>query len=237
MTDSGEMAFVHDGVELKGRIAVPDTQGPHPAVMVMHNGLGLNERMVEIARLLAQRGYAAVATDMYGGGDRRNDPAAAGRAMVDLLDARERLRARAIAWYEQIKARPDIDPQRIAAIGYCFGGLCVLELARSGVDVKAVVSYHGLLTTSMPAKPGDVRGQVAIYAGGNDPYAPAEDIEAVRQELTAAGVSFQLMVFSQACHGFTDPDAGKMGRDGIEYHAIADRVSWAGTMALLETAL
>jgi dienelactone hydrolase len=231
------MAFVHDGVELIGQIVVPQTQGPHPAVMVMHTGLGLNERMLEIARLLAQRGYAAIATDMYGGGDYRNDPASAGKSMMSLSNAPERLRARAVAWYERIKARPDIDPQRIAAIGYCFGGLCVLELARSGVDVKAVVSYHGLLTTSLPAKPGDIRGQVAIYAGGNDPYAPAEHIEAVRQEMTAAGVNFQLMVFSKACHGFTDPDAAKMGRKGIEYDAIADRVSWAGTIALLETAL
>jgi len=237
MTELSAMGFVHEGVELTGRIALPEAKGPHPAVMVMHAGLGMSEQMLDKARLLAQHGYAAVATDMYGGGGYCNDSASAGRAMMDLRNAPERLRARAVAWYERIKARPDIDSQRMAAIGYCFGGLCVLELARSGVDVKAVVSYHGLLTTSMPARPGDVRGQIAIYAGGKDPYAPTEHIETVRQEMTSAGVSFQLMVFSDACHGFTDPHAGELGREGIAYDAIADRVSWAGTLALLESTL
>jgi dienelactone hydrolase len=207
-------------------------------VMVMHNGRGMGQHMLDVAQLLAERGYAAIATDMFGGGASADDiSASSGRSMQELIEAPGRLRARAVAWYERIKARPDIDPQRIAAIGYCFGGLCVLELARSGVDVQAVVSYHGLLTTSKPAQAGEIRGQVAIYAGGKDPYAPAGHIEAVRQEMTAAGVNFQLTVFSDACHAFTDKDAAKLGRAGIEYHAIADKVSWAGTLALLESSL
>src|ERR1700730_5432900 len=100
----------------------------------------------------------------------------------------------------------------------------------AGADVKAVVSYHGLLTTSAPAEPGAIQGQVAIYTGAKDPYAPSQDVEALRQEMSAAGARFQIMVFSGACHGFTDPTAGAMGRAGIAYDAIADRVSWAGTV-------
>jgi dienelactone hydrolase len=238
MIDLRAMAFEHDGVELVGQMAVPEKPGPHPAVMVMHTALGLGEMMRERVRRLAQLGYVAVATDMYGGGvDYRSDPKSGGTLMQHLLTPPERLRARAAAWYEQLKARPEIDPQKVAAIGFCFGGLCVLELARSGADVKAVVSYHGLLSTSMPAVPGAIHGQVAVYTGAKDPYAPAEHVTALQEEMTAAGAHFQITVFSEACHGFTDPKSGAMGLDGIAYDPIADRVSWAGTLALLEATI
>jgi dienelactone hydrolase len=232
------MAFHHDGVELVGQIAVPEKPGPHPAVMVMPTALGIGELMRERVQRLAQLGYVAVATDMYGGGvDYRTDPKSGGTSMLELLTPPQRLRARAVAWYEQLKARSEVDPRSVAAIGFCFGGQCVLELARSGADVKAIVSYHGLLSTSMPAAPGAVHGQVAIYTGGKDPYAPAEHVMALREEMAAAGARFQITVFSGACHGFTDPDAGALRRDGVAYDLIADRVSWAGTLALLEATI
>jgi dienelactone hydrolase len=238
MTELRAISFDHDGVELAGQIAVPETPGPHPAVMVMHTALGLGEMMREKVRRLAQLGYVAVATDMYGGGvDYHTDPKSGGRLMMDLLKPPQRLRARAVAWYEQLKARPEVDPQSVAAMGFCFGGQCVLELARSGADVKAVISYHGLLSTSMPAVPGAVHGQVAIYTGAKDPYAPAEHVLALQGEMAAAGAHFQIMVFSDACHGFTDPNSGARGLDGISYDPIADRVSWAGTIALLEATI
>ena len=238
MTKLSAMAFDHDGVELVGQMAVPGTPGPHPAVMVMHTGLGLGEMMRERVRRLAQLGYVAVATDMYGGGvDYHADPKSGGTLMKDLLTPPQRLRARAVAWYEQVRARPEVDPQSVAAIGFCFGGQCVLELARSGADIKAVVSFHGLLSTSMPAVLGAVHGQVAIYTGGKDPYAPAEHVTALQEEMAAAGAHFQITVFSDVCHSFTDPNANAMGRDGIAYDPIADRVSWAGTIALLEATI
>jgi len=228
------IAFDHDGTTLVGQIAIPEKRGPHPAVMVMHTAHGLSEMMRERVRRLSDLGYVAVATDMYGGGEYHTDPKSAGASMMELLNAPKRLRARAVAWYSQLKATPEVDPQRVAAIGFCFGGLCVLELARSGADVKAVVSYHGLLTTSAPAEPGAVQGQIAIYTGAKDPYAPPQNVEALQHEMSAAGARFQITVFSEACHAFTDPNAGAMGREGIAYDAIADNVSWAGTVALLE---
>jgi len=167
----------------------------------------------------------------------KTDPKAGGALMVDLVSVPQRLRARAGAWYEALKARPEVDPRRVAAIGFCFGGMCVLELARSGVDVKAVVSYHGLLTTAISAAPGAIQGPVAIYTGAKDPYATLEQVEAVRQELTSAGARHQITVFSEAYHAFTDPQADSMGRPGIAYDALADRVSWAGTLALLEATI
>lgn len=237
MTQLRAMSFQHEGVELIGQLAVPATPGPHPAVMVMHSAHGLGQMMRDKAQQLAQLGYVAVATDMYGGGQYHTDPQSSGVSLLELIKAPALLRARAVAWYEQLKARPEVDPQRIAAIGYCFGGQCVLELARSGVDAKAIVSFHGLLSTAMPAVPGAIKGEVAIYTGAKDPYAPADHVATLRQELTAAGAHFQIMVFNDAFHAFTDPHAGDMGRAGIAYDPIADRVSWAGTLALLEATL
>jgi dienelactone hydrolase len=228
----------HEGVELKGQMATPEGTGPYPAVLVMHTALGLGTQMRRRACLLAQRGYVAVATDMFGGGaDHHDNPSAAGAAYTALLDGPQLLRARTVAWYSLVRSMPNINSERVAAIGYCFGGRCVLELARSGADIKAVVSYHGLLDTAMPAQPGAIKGVVAVYTGAKDPYAPPKHVEAFRQEMTAAQARWQLTVFSDAAHGFTDPDAATIKRPGIAYDALADRVSWAATIALLEAEL
>jgi dienelactone hydrolase len=167
------MIVKHDGVDLVGQVNLPDIPGRRPAVMVMHNAHGLGEQVRQGACRLADLGYVAVATDMYGGGRHHDDPEASGRSMMEFFDAPERLRARMVAWYEALKKRPDVDPERVAAMGFCFGGMCVLELARSGADAKAFISFHGLLSTNQPAPPSSVEGSVAIYTGGKDPYATA----------------------------------------------------------------
>jgi dienelactone hydrolase len=225
----------HDGVELKGLIAAPSTTGPHPAVLVMHTALGLGEQMCRQVRLLAQMGYVAVATDMYGGGVYYTNPADAGSAYGHLLNNPELLRARTAAWHALVAGMANVDPVRTAAIGYCFGGRCVLELARSGADVRVVVSFHGLLDTPMPAQRGAIKGIVAVYTGAKDPYAPEQHVQTFRHEMTAAEARWQITVFGDAAHGFTDPDAATMQRPGIAYDALADRISWAGTSTLLET--
>jgi len=228
----------HADVELTGQMGTPDGAGPHPAVLIMPTALGLGAQMRRQADLLAQRGYVAVATDMFGGGqDYHAQPAAAGASFSALLANPLLLRARTLAWHSLVCATPNVDARRVAAIGYCFGGRCVLELARSGADVKAVVSYHGLLDTPMPAQRGAIKGIVAVYTGAKDPYAPTKDVEAFRQEMIAARARWQLTVFGDAEHGFTDPDAAKLNRPGVAYNALAERISWAGTLALLETEL
>jgi dienelactone hydrolase len=237
MTQLSLVPLRHEDIELIGEIAVPNAPGPHPAVMVMHNAHGLGELMRERVRQLANLGYVAVATDMYGGGECDTERALNGTLMMGVLNAPGRLRARTAAWYGHLKSRSDVDPQRIAAIGFCFGGMCALELARSGADVKAVVSYHGLLTTPQPAAVGAIKGYIAIYTGAKDPYAPRDHVEVLRQEMLAAQARFQITVFNEACHAFTDPEAGTAGRPGLAYDAIADRVSWAGTLALLESTI
>lgn len=231
------MELVHDGKRLIGQVASPTGSGPFPAVMVMHSGVGMGEFNFDVARKLAERGYLAVATDMYGPEVDLTSAESYGGAFQALLDAPDTLRSRVVAWFDAVAAREDVDASRIAAIGYCFGGYCVLELARSGADCRAVVSYHGLLTTHAPAQPGAVKAHVAAYCGANDPYAPLEHITALRKELAAAGASFTVTVYGDAEHGFTDPDAASHGRPGISYNAIAAKTSWAGTLALLDEVL
>jgi dienelactone hydrolase len=227
----------HAGFALEGLVARPQGDGPFPTVIVMHSANGLRHQVQGSAQRLAQHGYLAVATDMYGPEVQAIGHPAAGEAYMNFHENPALLRERVVTWYNAIAARPDVDASRIAAIGYCFGGWCVLELARSGVDVKAVVSYHGILTTHAPARKGEVKCEVAAYCGALDPYAPMDTVDALREELTAAEVRYNISVFGAAAHSFTDPDAASMGMPGIEYNAIANRVSWAGTLALLEDVL
>lgn len=237
MTEMAAVPLHHDGADLVGALAVPDGPGPHPGVLVVHDAHGLTEMMRERAESLAGLGYAALAVDMYGGGQPYPTEAEAGGPFADLLGVPGRVRARTVAWHDTLKVLPGIDPKRTAAIGYCFGGMCVLELARSGADARAVVSYHGLLTTQQLAEPGAVRAHVAVYAGGQDPYAPRADIDGLQREMSAAGADHTITVFSQAAHAFTDPHAADRGRPGIVYEPLAAAQSWAGTVALLETLL
>jgi dienelactone hydrolase len=190
----------------------------------------------ESARLLAQEGYLALATDMYGDGIFHEDPSGAGASLGPLWKDPQLLRSRVVAWYEWLKQRPEVAADRIAAIGYCFGGQCVLELARSGADVKAVVSYHGILTTAMPAKAGIVGAHVAVYTGADDPYAPRKHVEDFQDEMQEAGARWQIMNFGRCCHAFTDTHI-RSDLPGLAYDPIADKVSWAGTLALLNAVL
>lgn len=224
----------HEGTRLVGELYGDFER--EPGVLVMHSGLGLKRHEREAAARLASLGYAALAIDMFGCG-KEPSVETAGSCFTALLARPEVLRSRAVAWFETFAALPEVDPDRIGAIGYCFGGLCVLELARSGVDVRAVSSFHGLLTTHAPAAAGAINGDVAAWCGGRDPYAPREHIDVFREEMAAAGVRSLITTFEHAQHSFTNTEAIALNRPGIAYDAIADRVSWAGTLALLEAAL
>lgn len=237
MADLQAMPAIHDETHLDGFLARPSGSGPFPAVIVMHSALGLHHQVADTARALAALGYLAVASDMYGVAADISDAAKAGQHCEQLMRDPERLRARTVAWFDAVAALPDVDPLRIAAIGYCFGGKCVLELARSGAPVRAVSSFHGILTTHDPAPPGRIAGHVAAWCGTDDPFAPAETTSALRAELSNAGASFTVTEFGGVAHGFTDPEAERLGRPGIGYDAVADAVSWAGTLALLDRAL
>lgn len=232
MTQFEPIPCRHGNVTLNGSLIRPQSDAPRGAVLMVPGATGPGDSFRKAMILLAAEGYLAIGIDMYGSDADISTPQAAGQHFAALQDNPSLLRERIAAWFETVRALPGIDLGRIAAIGYCFGGKCVLELARSGAPVAAVVSYHGLLTTHAPARLGDIKAEIAIWTGGGDPYVPAQDVETLRMELDAAGAAYQICLFSYARHSFTDPDHDGLA-PGIAYNARAHRVSWAGTLALL----
>ncbi len=233
--DMEPVEFEHGGTRLRGYAAFPDATGPVPAVLVMHSALGIAHAVNErAARKLADRGYLAVCTDMYGAHLEGASMEDAGAAFGENLADPERHRARTVAWFDAVARRPDVDAARVAAVGFCYGGTTVLELARSGADLRAAISYHGILTTPLPAEPDAIPGHVVAYCGAHDPYAPLADVDALRAEMQHANAKFQVTVFGTAGHGFTDPDAARLGLDGVHYDELANELSWTGTLVLLQ---
>jgi dienelactone hydrolase len=225
----------HDGTALSGALALPACAGQAPGVLVFPTAFGLGEQMKTVARKHAAQGFAALAVDMFGGATYTEDRTEL-EALIPALWGTQLARARSAAWLAALKSRPEVDPSRTAAIGYCFGGQCVLELARSGADLQAVASFHGILTTSWPARAGGLRAHIAVFTGAKDPQAPAAHLELLKSELGAAGARWQVTEFSEAYHAFTDPTANSP-EHGRAYDALADRVSWASATALLRTTL
>jgi dienelactone hydrolase len=238
MIELQTLDYSHGDAALQGHIAVPPGPGPHPAVLVMHESRGLGEQVLSRARMLAGQGYVALASDMYGRGVDVWNAEGDGTLMLTLNKQPERLSGRILAGFEVLKARPEVDPGRIGAIGFCFGGQCVLDLARSGADVKSVVSFHGLLNTKLPAKPGTVKAKVLVLTGARDPYAPLEHVDAFREEMVAAGADWQVTIYGEGYHAFTDPNAADMADvPGLRYDPFLDRLSWASALALLDATL
>jgi dienelactone hydrolase len=236
MAEFTPIECTHEAAVMEGMIAAPAGPGPHPSVIMFPGATGTGQTFRSRALELAGLGYFVVCADMYERGAGLSTPEAASKHFMALLDAPQELRGRAVAWHDALAARLEVDAGRIAALGYCFGGKCVLELARSGADLKAVVSFHGLLTTHELAAAGIVKPEVVAWCAGQDPYAPLSHVEKLRQEMKAAGASHQITMFSYAQHSFTDPDHDGL-QEGIAYHPLADRISWAGTLALLEQLL
>jgi len=238
MPNTQTVDIKHKDVTLKCQLVKPELANENlPGILVMHDAMGLSDFTVNKAKQLAEMGYLALATDMYGNGAHSENPEEAGKFFIDFHNTPELIRDRVLALYRHLKAQPEVDANNIAAIGFCFGGQCVLELARSGEDVNAVVSYHGLLTTPSPAEVNSLRTTVAVYTGSKDPYAPREHVDAIREEMTASGAELLLTEFSGAYHAFTNPNPPRGVESGMKYDELCDRVSWAGTCALLQHAL
>jgi dienelactone hydrolase len=235
MTQLTPLDYGHDGVALTGLLAAPAGSGPWPAALVMHDALGISEMVKQRARELAAAGYVALVTDMYGGGEHSPDRARNGERFGALQAEPERLRNRVLAAFEALRGLPGVDARRIAAIGYCFGGQCVLELARSGADLKGVVSFHGLLTSRIPARPGEVKAKVLAITGAHDPFAPLDDVQAFQSEMSRAGADWQVTVYGEGWHAFTDPDIAKRtDTPGLRYDPFLARLAWAQATAFLE---
>lgn len=221
------LEYRHGGAVLEGHLAYDDAaRGKRPGVLVIHEWMGLTDYEQRRTRELAQLGYVALAADIYGRGVR---PANREEAMAATRRFREGiplLRARARAGLDALRGVPEVDPARLAAIGYCFGGMAVLELARSGADLRGVVDFHGGLDTPSPEDTRNIRGSVLALIGADDPSIAPEQRLAFERTMRAAGVDWQLVLYSGAVHAFTNPRAGDDPSRGAAYNAKADRRSW-----------
>lgn len=202
-------------------------KGKRPAVLIIHQWTGLTDYEKGRARQLAELGYNVLAADIYGKGIRPQPPAAAQEA-GKYKGNRELYRARLKAGLEVLQKDEHTDTAKIAAIGYCFGGTGVLELARSGADIAGVVSFHGALdaASGMEAKAGGVKAKVLVLHGTEDPYVPNDQVIALGKELTEAGVDWQFTAYSDSVHGFTQKMAGNDKSKGAAYNEKADKRSW-----------
>ena len=211
--------------------------GKQPGVMVVHEWWGLNDYAKKRAKMLAELGYVAFAADMYGD-NRVTEHAADAKGWMQQVTANiDAWQRRALLGLDQLKAQTQVDPGRLAAIGYCFGGATVMQMAYAGADLKGVVSFHGSLPPATPEQAANIRARVLVAHGDADSFVPEERIKAFKQVLTEAGADWEMDVYGGARHGFTNPDAGKFGIDGLGYHPEADRRSWARMQAFFDQVL
>lgn len=221
---------------LKGYIVYNDDfTGNRPGILVVHEWWGHNEYARERARMLAGMGYTALALDMYGDGQQAHHPEDASKFSGSVMQNMEVARARFLAAKDLLAKEPTVDATKIAAIGYCFGGAVVLEMARDGVDIAGVASFHGNLGTKNPAQPGKVKASVLVLNGEEDPFVTVEQITQFKQEMERANVSYQFISYPGAKHSFTNPDADTYGKEfnlPLEYNALADIKSWTAMTAL-----
>jgi dienelactone hydrolase len=226
-----EVTYQAGDTTLKGYLATNTaTKGRHPGILVVHEWWGHNEYARERARMLAELGYTALAVDMYGDGKTADHPDDAGKFAGEIRKNMPVAEARFKAAMELLRSQPGVDADKIAAIGYCFGGGVVLEMARRGLDLKGVASFHGSLGTAEPAQFGKVKARVLVLNGDADPFTKPEQIEAFKQEMNAAGVDYKFIGYPGAKHSFTNPDADSFGQKfnlPLEYNAEADKQSWA----------
>lgn len=228
-----EVQYRQSDTVLRGFVAWDDAlPGQRPGVLVVHEWWGLDEHARAQTRRLAEAGYVGFALDLYGQGKVATHPQEAQAFVAEATKDPAVLAARFNAALEQLKRDPHVDPTRIAAIGYCFGGAVVLDMARAGADLAAVVTFHGALATKTPAQPGKIKARVLVLTGGADTFVPPEQVEAFKREMQAAGAHFEVVTYPGAKHAFTNPDAAKHGMPPLAYNAEADRQSWAAMLKL-----
>lgn len=234
---SQEVSYEAGGQTLKGYLALPATSEKRPAVLVVHEWWGHNAYARKRADMLAEMGYVALAVDMYGDGKTADHPKEAGAFAGQVANNIGMGEARFTAALDYVRQHPAVDADRVAAIGYCFGGGMVLHMARVGMDLDGVVSFHGSLKPIQPAQPGSVKAEVLVFNGGADPMVKPEQVAAFTQEMETAGVAFELVNFPGVKHSFTNPEADAFAEKfglPLAYDEQADRQSWTHMSRFLQ---
>jgi dienelactone hydrolase len=221
------VTYKHGNATLKGYLAYDDAStAKRPGVLVAPEWWGVTDHMKKQAERLAGLGYVAFVADIYGNGQVTADPTEASKLSGIYKGDRNLMRGRTDAALRTLHDQKFVDDNKIALIGYCFGGTCVLELARGGAKVAGVVTFHGGLDTPTPADAKNIRGKVLVLTGGDDSYVPPTQVTAFEDEMRKGGVDWQLVSYGNAVHGFTNPSAGTDNSKGYAYNEKADRRSW-----------
>jgi len=225
-----EVSYREDDTLLKGMLAYDDAiEGKRPGVLGVHEWWGQNDYARRRAKMLAELGYTALAVDMYGDGKTADHPKDASAFSSAVGGNLPLAKARFDAALNLLKKDPTVDAARIAAIGYCFGGGIVINMARMGEDLAGVVSFHGSLGTNSPAKKGDIKTRLLVLNGAEDPFTKPQQIAAFKKEMDDAGADYRFVNYPGAKHSFTNPDADKFGKEfglPLEYNEQADKDSW-----------
>ena len=220
-------------VTLRGFLAFDDRKsGRRPGVLVMPEAFGLGAQAKRRAERLAELGYVALAGDPYGDGLQLSDLQEAIKRATALFADPARSRARARAALDKLASLPQVDPSRLASIGYCMGGTLSLELAR-GAPLKGIVSFHGGLQTQRPAA-GQIKAKILVCTGADDPFVPVAQVSELADEMTKAKADWQIISYAGTVHSFTNPEADKIGATGISYNKSADERSWKAMASFFE---
>jgi dienelactone hydrolase len=222
-----KVAYSAEGVEFIGTVFTPAGSGPAPGVLVAHESPGITQHTLDAAERLAGLGFVALTVDYQGGGVALTDRDEMMRRYAWFMADPSHIRTRLQAAMATLLAQPRVNPARIAAVGYCYGGTAVLELARGGAELKAVVGFHSGLQTARPQDAAAIKAKVLVQIGADDPVIPAEQRLAFEREMTTGGVDWRMQVFGNTGHSFTNPEIDAYGLPGFSYQADSDRRSWA----------
>lgn len=233
MLQTSKIEYVHGNQVLEGYCAVRDPHiGNKPAVIVAHDWSGRNEFACQKAEQLAELGYVGFALDMYGNGRLGHTKEEKSALMMPLKENRALLRQRILSAYETVKKLMFVDVHKIAVIGFCFGGLCALDLARGGADIRGVVSFHGLLDAPTDVENKKILAKVLALHGQLDPMVSSAAVAAFQHEMTAARVDWQMHIYGHTLHAFTNPQAHDT-ESGLVYNQLADKRAWVAAKNFL----
>jgi dienelactone hydrolase len=231
-----KVAYSADGVDFIGTVFTPAGSGPAPGVLVAHESNGITGHTLDAAERLAGLGFVALAVDYQGGGISLTDRDEMMRRYAWFMADPSHIRTRLQAAMDVLLAQPRVNPGRIAAVGYCYGGTAVLELARSGAELKAVVGFHSGLQTARPQDASAIKAKVLVLIGADDPVIPPDQRTAFEQEMTAGGVDWRMVIYGKTGHSYTNPEIDAYGLPGFRYQADSDRRSWTAMRDLFAEA-
>lgn len=234
-----EVSYATDSTEMKGYIVYDESiEGKRPGILVVHEWWGHNNYTRERANMLAELGYTALAIDMYGDGKQAEHPEDAGKFMNQVISNMDEAKARFMKAIETLQNHPSVDADKIAAIGYCFGGSVVLTMANAGVDLDAVAAFHSGLDLPIQPNAETLKVKILVCNGAADPFIPSESVEKFKADMDAVGADYKYISYENAVHAFTSPDADELGKKfdlPLAYDEKADNDSWSELQTLLKS--